>query len=54
VRHGRTAYLTPNRDKGMVPADNGHVVPLDVTMRESLAWFDRYLSGKTDGTILRD
>jgi hypothetical protein len=34
----------------MVTAHNGHLLPLDITMRESLAWFGRYLSGKTDGT----
>jgi dienelactone hydrolase len=45
---------TPARDKKMVTSDNGHILPLDITMRESLAWFDRYLSGKTDGTPARE
>jgi cephalosporin-C deacetylase-like acetyl esterase len=45
---------TPARDKKMVPSANGHILPLDITMRESLAWFDRYLSGKNDGTPARE
>ena len=45
---------TPKADKRMVLSDNGHTVPFDVTVRESLAWFDRYLSGKGEPTPQRE
>jgi pimeloyl-ACP methyl ester carboxylesterase len=39
---------TAAADKDMKTSPNGHIVPLNVTVRETLKWFDRYLSGKPD------
>jgi pimeloyl-ACP methyl ester carboxylesterase len=45
---------TPTRDKRTVLSENGHLLPLEITVRETVAWFDRYLSGKTAGTAVRE
>lgn len=34
---------TPDRDKRYTLFDAGHVPPVQATMRETPAWFDRYL-----------
>jgi dienelactone hydrolase len=36
---------TPAADKKHVVYPAGHILPQDATVRETLAWFDRYLSG---------
>jgi dienelactone hydrolase len=39
---------TPARDKKLVSGSTGHIVPMEQVVPETLAWFDKYLSGKTD------
>lgn len=38
---------TPPRDKKMVLSDNGHILSTERATTETVAWFDRYLSGKS-------
>ncbi len=45
---------TPERDKHMLVWDNGHAVPLEKAIPASLAWYDKYLSGKTEGVPRRE
>jgi formylglycine-generating enzyme required for sulfatase activity/dienelactone hydrolase len=45
---------TPPQDKLMVTSDVGHIVSFGVTVKESLAWFDRYLSGHAVQTKVRE
>jgi tRNA A-37 threonylcarbamoyl transferase component Bud32/dienelactone hydrolase len=37
---------TPARDKKMVVSETGHVLPMATVVKETLAWFDHYLSAK--------
>ncbi len=37
---------TPARDKKMIVSETGHVLPMATVVKETLAWFDHYLSGK--------
>ena len=34
---------TPEKDKKIIIYDGGHLVPRQELMKESLAWFDKYL-----------
>ena len=45
---------TPASDKRIVMSDNGHIIPMDTGVQETLRWFDRYLSGKTEGATSKD
>jgi tRNA A-37 threonylcarbamoyl transferase component Bud32/dienelactone hydrolase len=41
------------RDKKMKVSDGGHILPMETVVQETLAWFDRYLSGKPEGASKR-